>query len=95
MNTYEVHVRPVNNDVLSNALKEINTIMKEFDTKIFNVYSELEKEVDKLDNDSETAGIIADIMERIVDDLPDRICFMNELYYIASNASDDESEEDD
>ncbi len=92
MSTYKVHIRPVDNKVLSDALKEINIIMNDFDTKMLKVFSILEEEMEKLDD--ETANVIDEIMVRIIDDLPDRICFMNDLYSIASNASSDEYEED-
>lgn len=95
MSTHDVRIRPVDNKVLSNALKEINTIMKEFDVKMSNVYYMLEEEMKKIGDEDETSNAIDEIMARIMDDLPDRICFVNELYSIASNAPEDEEEEED
>ena len=94
MNTHDVHVRTVNNKVLSEALTKINTIMKEFDMKMLKVYTILEEEIDKHAVDRETSGIIGEIMERMFNDLPDRICFMNELYSIASNTTSDDGYEE-
>ena len=93
MSNHKVHVRPVDNKTLSDALIKIDAIMKEFDTKMLDVYAILEEEIDRMADDSESTGIISEIMERIFNDLPDRICFMNELYSIASNASSDDEYE--
>ena len=94
MYTRTVHVRPVNNKVLSKALNKINTIIEELDTKLLEVHGMLEEEIVKLTDDNETACIIDDIMVRLIEEFPDRICFMNELYHTTSNASDDGYEED-
>ena len=94
MNTHDVRIRPVDNKTLSDALKEINTIMKEFDAKLADVYGKLEQEMEKLGDEDEITNAIDEIMVRLIDDLPDRICFVNELYSIASNASGDECEEE-
>lgn len=95
MNTRTINVQPVNNKVISDALNNIDTIIKELDAKMLKVYTMLEEEIVKLTDDSETAGIIDDIMVSLVDGFPDRICFMNKLYSIASNTSvDDEYEEE-
>lgn len=90
MYTRTVHVRPVNNKVLSDALIKIDTIIQELDTKLLEVHGMLEEEIVKLTDDNETAGIIDDIMVRLIEEFPDRICFMNELYHTASNASEDD-----
>jgi hypothetical protein len=58
----KVNVLPVANKVLARALKEINAIMEEFDTKMSNVYGMLQEEMENLQEDDEMAGIIDEIM---------------------------------
>lgn len=94
MATPTVNVLPIANKVLAKALKEINAIMEEFDTKMSNVYEMLQEEMENLTEDDEMAGIIDEIMVRIMDDLPDRVCFMNELYGIANDTIAEESGEE-
>ena len=90
MYTRTVHVRPVNNKVLSKALIKIDTIIQELDTKLLEVHGMLEEEIVKLTDDNETACIIDDIMVRLIEEFPDRICFMNELYRTVSNGYEED-----
>ena len=90
MYTRTVRVRPVNNKVLSEALIKIDTIIQELDTKLLEVHGMLEEEIVKLTDDNETACIIDDIMVRLIEEFPDRICFMNELYRTVSNGYEED-----
>lgn len=89
MCTRDVRIRSVENAVLSNALKDINAMMKEIDNKIDAVFKTLDEEMQKLDSKDEAAIAMDEIMIHIVNEFPERVCFMNELYSIASNASSD------
>lgn len=96
MSTCNVHARPIDNKVLYSALNEVDSIVNEFETKMEHVCSILGKEMDTLTDDSETASVIGEIIERLktvceifVDADPNRN-FTNKLFDIAINGFSEE-----
>ena len=95
MSTCKVHVRPIDNEVLRSALSEVDFIVSDFEMKIEHVCCVLGNEKCRLNDDSETAAVIEEIIYRLktvcetfVDLDPNRN-FTRELFNIAINGIDD------
>ena len=91
MSICEVHARAIDNKVLYSALNEVDSIVNEFEMKMERICSILGKEMRRLTDDSETAAIIGEIIERLkticeifFDADPNRN-FTNKLFDIAIN----------
>ena len=90
MSSRTIETVQLKNKAVADALYAIDAIMQEFDTKISNVYDKLEQVLkDVPARAKETRSVIDDIMTALVDELPDRHCFMNRLWHTAEAISVD------
>ena len=100
MDTRTINKIELKNKTIAKVLDDLDSIMQEFDDKLANVYGILDHELDMIPGtDRRTCYVIDEIQVRILDDLPDRVDFMNHLWSaaktIAVDAPDDDSFEED
>ena len=95
MDTRTINKVELKNKTITEVLEDLDSIMQEFNAKISNVYGILEHELDMVpETDRRTSYVIDEIQVSILNDLPDRFDFMNNLWHAAKTIAVDASDSD-